>query len=118
MELPPNIDPRVGKTHAALFDTWFPLDELPIAPAIKPDIARIAAEVSTAMLAAFSQSSFLEILEGMTVPNTLPSYEGPLQVFICSDLRYDLPPWSVGATEGERRCRRASRGPISHRISF
>jgi hypothetical protein len=75
MASPPSIDLRVAKTHAALFGTWFPLDELPIAPAIKPDIAGIAAEVSTAMLAAFSQSSFLEILEGMTMPNTLPFYE-------------------------------------------
>jgi hypothetical protein len=75
MASPPSIDPRVTKTHAALFDTWFPIDELPIPMAIKPDIAGIAAEVSTAMLAAFSQSSFLEILEGMTVPTTLPFYE-------------------------------------------
>jgi hypothetical protein len=75
MQSPPSIDPRVAKTHAALFDTWFPLEELPIAPAIKPDIAGIAAEVSTALLAAFSQSPFLEILEGMTFPNTLPFYE-------------------------------------------
>ena len=35
----------MAKTHAALFDTWFPLDELPIPPAIKSDIAGIAAEV-------------------------------------------------------------------------
>jgi GMC oxidoreductase len=75
MASPPSIDPRVAKTHAALFDTWFPLEELPIAPAIKSDIAGIAAEVRTAMLAAFSQSPFLALLEGMTFPNTLPFYE-------------------------------------------
>jgi hypothetical protein len=39
MASPPSIDPRVAKTHAALFDTWFPIDELPIPMAIKPDIA-------------------------------------------------------------------------------
>jgi hypothetical protein len=33
MASPPSIDPRVAKTHAALFDTWFPIEELPIAPA-------------------------------------------------------------------------------------
>jgi hypothetical protein len=32
MASPPSIDPRVAKTHAALFDTWLPLDELPIPP--------------------------------------------------------------------------------------
>jgi hypothetical protein len=33
MASPPSIDPRVAKTHAALFDTWLPIEELPIAPA-------------------------------------------------------------------------------------
>jgi hypothetical protein len=75
MESPPGIDLRVAKTHAALFDMWFPIEELPIAPAIKSDIAGIAAELREAMLAAFSQSPLLALLEGMTFPNTLPFYE-------------------------------------------
>jgi hypothetical protein len=33
MAWPPSIDPRVAKMHAALLDTWLPLDELPIPPA-------------------------------------------------------------------------------------
>jgi hypothetical protein len=63
------------KTHAALFDTWFSLEELPIPPSIKPDIAAIAAKVSKAMLEGFSQSpGILELLAGMTYPTNLPFY--------------------------------------------
>lgn len=40
------LDPTVVKIHAALFDAWFPLEELPILSTIKLDITDIAAEVS------------------------------------------------------------------------
>jgi len=34
------IDPQlIAKTHSAIFDTWFPLDELRIVPSVKPEIA-------------------------------------------------------------------------------
>jgi hypothetical protein len=70
------IDPAIVKTHAALFDTWFPLDDLPIPPSIKPNIAAIAAQVSKAMLEGFSQSpGILALLGGMTYPNYLPFYD-------------------------------------------
>lgn len=69
------IDPNIVKTHSALFDTWFPIAQLPIPPAIAPDIAKLAAEVSAGMLAAFSQSGFFQILQGMTMPQALPFYQ-------------------------------------------
>src|SRR5262245_48323164 len=69
----PAIDPQlVAKTHAAMFDTWFPLDELPILPSVKPEIAAIAAQVSAAMLEAFSGNPMLPMLTGLTYPNLLP----------------------------------------------
>ena len=69
------IDPSIAKTHTALFDTWFPLEDLPIPPAIKPDIASIAATVGQGMLDGFSQSpAILELLAGMTYPTALPFY--------------------------------------------
>jgi hypothetical protein len=66
------IDPNIAKTHQALFDTWFPLDDLPIDPAVKPDIAAIARAVSAGMLQAFNQSGVLALLAGMTYPEGLP----------------------------------------------
>src|SRR5262245_2163333 len=72
----PAVDPRIAKTHAALFDTWFPLADLPIPTVIKPDIAAIAAGVSAAMLAAFSQSPGASaLLAGLTDPTLLPFYD-------------------------------------------
>lgn len=69
------LPPAVVATHNALFDLWLPLDRLSIPPQIKPDIAAMAAKVSAAMLAAFSQSPVLQILEGLTLPQNLPFYE-------------------------------------------
>lgn len=67
------IDAAIAKTHRALFDTWFPLDELSIPASIKPDIASIAAQVSQAMLEAFTRSAGIsELLAGMTDPASLP----------------------------------------------
>jgi GMC oxidoreductase len=68
------IDPAVAKTHQALFDTWFPLADLPIPAPVKPDVAAIAKTVSAAMLQAFSQSGVAALLVGMTVPSRLPFY--------------------------------------------
>lgn len=61
----------VAKTHAAMFDTWLPLDELPLPPSVKPDIAAIAAKVSAGMLKAFEASPMMAILTGMTYPTSL-----------------------------------------------
>jgi hypothetical protein len=74
MPATPTIDPHIAKTHSAIFDTWFPLDELPILQSVKPEIAAIAAKVSTDMLQAFSHSSLMPILTGMTYPTSLPFY--------------------------------------------
>jgi hypothetical protein len=69
------IDPALAKTHQALFDTWFPLDDLPIPASIKPDIALIAAGVSKAMLEGFSNSvGISKLLGGLTYPANLPFY--------------------------------------------
>jgi GMC oxidoreductase len=68
------IDPAIAKTHQALFDTWFPLDGLPIPADVKPDIAAIAKTVSAAMLQTFSQSGVAALLVGMTIPSRLPFY--------------------------------------------
>jgi len=57
----------VVQTHNALFQTWFPLDRLDIPPRIKPEIAAIADKVSQEMLAEFSESAVLQILEGLTL---------------------------------------------------
>src|SRR5918912_3273206 len=64
----------VAPTHQALFDTWFPLDELPIPAAVKPDVAAIAETVSATMLEKFP-SGVLTLLVGMTYPSHLPFYE-------------------------------------------
>jgi hypothetical protein len=75
MPTTPTIDPQlIAKTHSAIFDTLFPLDELPILPSVKPEIAAIATQVSTDMLQAFSGSSLKAILTGMTYPTSLPFY--------------------------------------------
>src|SRR5258708_39285660 len=75
MPNPPAVDPQlIAKTHAALFDMWFPLAELPIPPAAKPGIAAIADQVSAGMLKAFTNSSLAAILTGMTYPAMLPFY--------------------------------------------
>lgn len=72
---PPTINPAIAKTHEALFDTWFPLEDLPIPAAIKPDIAAIAGKVSQTMLEEFSQSPGISgLLGGMTDPSQLPFY--------------------------------------------
>jgi hypothetical protein len=74
MTYAPEHDPAITRTHEALFTLWFPLDELPIPQAIKPDVARSAAEVSAAMLNAFSMPPMLGLLQGLTNPSTLPFY--------------------------------------------
>ena len=71
----PVIPAAVAQTHALLFQLWFPLQQLPIPEQIRPEIEEIAGKVQSAMLAAFSESSFLGILEGMTQPAALPFYE-------------------------------------------
>ena len=68
-------DPQlIAKTHAAMFDMWFPLDELPLPPDAKPEIAAIAAKVSAGMLEAFAGTAVMEILTGITYPGLLPFY--------------------------------------------
>jgi choline dehydrogenase-like flavoprotein len=76
MPAAPNADPQlIAKTHAAMFDTWFPLDALPIPPSVKPEIAAIAAKVSAGMLEALIASPLMSaILGGMTYPTSLPFY--------------------------------------------
>jgi len=73
---PPKPDPRVLKTHAALFDTWFPVDTLPIPPTIKQEIAQIATKVSANMLSEFSDpnSTFGALLYALAYPEKLPFY--------------------------------------------
>jgi len=69
----PAADPKLVATHDALFDLWFPLAELPIRPAAKPDIAAIAKQVNAGMFAAFSQSQVMSgMLGAMTNPTMLP----------------------------------------------
>jgi hypothetical protein len=71
----PAIDSQlIAKTHAALFDTWFPLAKLPIPPSVEPEIAAIAAQVSAGMLQSFLTSPIMAILTGMTYPTLLPFY--------------------------------------------
>src|SRR3954469_25715339 len=66
-------DPQlIAKTHAAMFDTWFPQDELPLPPSVKPQIAEIAAKVCSGMLEAFGNSPVMALLTGMTYPTSLP----------------------------------------------
>jgi hypothetical protein len=69
------MDPAIAQTHSALFDTWFPMDELAIPASIKPDIAAIATQVNMAMLDGFGQSAGIsELLASMTYPANLPFY--------------------------------------------
>ena len=66
MPTAPTIDPQLlAKTHSAIFDTWFPLDELPILQSVKPEIAKIATKVSVGMLKAFSRSSLIAFSSGL-----------------------------------------------------
>src|SRR5213078_2634666 len=70
-----SVDPSVVRTHNALFDTWFPIEELPIPASVKPDIAAIAQKVSAGMLEAFLQSpGTAALLTAMTYPARLPFY--------------------------------------------
>jgi hypothetical protein len=73
MPAAPNADPQlIAKTHAAIFDTWFPLNALPIPQSVKPEIAKIAAKVSAGMLEALIASPLMSaILGGMTYPTSL-----------------------------------------------
>src|SRR3954452_4126418 len=66
-------DPQlIAKTHAAMFDTWFPQKELPLPASVKPQITEIAAEVCSRMLEAFRDSPVMALLTGMTYPTFLP----------------------------------------------
>jgi len=65
----------IKKTHDAMFDTWFPLEQLELPPTVKAEIAAIAAQVSAGMWAAFSGSDEMrKLLAGMTWPKYLPFY--------------------------------------------
>ena len=65
----------IKKTHRAMFDTWFPLDQLELPPTVKAEIAEIASQVSTGMWEAFSGSDGMnKLLAGMTWPKYLPFY--------------------------------------------
>jgi hypothetical protein len=77
MGMMPVVPPAIAKTHALLFDLWFPVQQLPIPPQIRPEIEQIAIGVSNAMLSSFAQSPFLGVLEGLTAPapETLPFYD-------------------------------------------
>lgn len=67
---------QIEKTHAALFAMWFPLEEFPLPPDVKAEIAAIAAKVSADMLTAFTNTpTLLAILVGMTDPTKLPFYK-------------------------------------------
>ncbi|UWZ83656.1 GMC oxidoreductase [Occallatibacter riparius] len=70
-----SVPAPVAQTHAVLFTLWFPVEQLPIPPQILPEIQAIATQVSAGMLEAFSQSTFLRVLEGMTAPQGLPFYQ-------------------------------------------
>jgi hypothetical protein len=75
MPAPSTPDPRlIAKTHAAMFDMWFPLDELPLPPDTKPEIAAIAAKVNVGMFEAFSNTPVMAILTAMTYPDSLRFY--------------------------------------------
>lgn len=74
MGLTPVVPAAVAQTHALLFELWFPVKQLPIPPEIRPEIEAIATQVKAGMLASFAQSSFLQVLEGMTMPAGLPFY--------------------------------------------
>jgi choline dehydrogenase-like flavoprotein len=61
-------------THRALFQFWFPLNKLNIAPPLKAEVTPIAQQVDAAMFTDFQASSLLPLLEGMTQPGLLPFY--------------------------------------------
>ncbi|MBV9035071.1 MAG: GMC family oxidoreductase [Acidobacteriaceae bacterium] len=72
---PPLISPAdLQATHDALFQFWFPLKELKIPPDERSEITKISSAVSAGMYQAFTESSLLELLEGMTAPSLLPFY--------------------------------------------
>jgi hypothetical protein len=52
------VPAAVAQTHALLFEVWFPLQQLPIPPHIRPDIEEIAGQVSSAMLASLTNRHF------------------------------------------------------------
>ncbi len=66
--------PVLIATHDALFQLWFPLKQLKISPAERKELGEIATRVSDGMYQAFSESSLLGALEGMTEPGLLPFY--------------------------------------------
>jgi hypothetical protein len=71
-----DIDFSIEATHNALFETWFPFDDLPIPPAVRGDIAGIAQKVRAGMFQAFQQSpGIMFLLTGMTAPSKLPFYD-------------------------------------------
>jgi GMC oxidoreductase len=61
-------------THDALFQFWFPLQNLKIPAAEKSELEKIASGVSAGTYQAFIESSLLSALEGMTDPSLLPFY--------------------------------------------
>jgi len=69
-----DTEAAIARTHAALFEMWFPLHRLPIPGSIRPEIRGIAAEVRASMLTSFLNSSFATLIEGMTKPEALPFY--------------------------------------------
>ena len=97
------LPPAVVQTHNALFKTWFPLDRLDIPPRIKPEIGAIADKVSQGMLAEFSESAVLQILEGLTAPQNLPFYgclktskDAAIQAFLNTPGGYGAIPSETG----------------------
>lgn len=64
----------LAATHDALFQFWFPLKQLKISPGERRELGEIASRVSDGMYQAFSESSLLGALEGMTDPDLLPFY--------------------------------------------
>jgi len=75
MGIAPLVPPAIAKTHALLFDLWFPVQQLQIPPQILPEIEEIAGTVRNGMLASFADSSFMQVLAGLTAPENLPFYE-------------------------------------------
>lgn len=57
MGMMPVVPVAIAKTHALLFDLWFPIQQLPVPSQIRPEIEQIAIGVSNAMLSSFAQSS-------------------------------------------------------------
>ena len=69
-----SISDQTAATHDGLFQLWFPLKQFKIPPAERSTLAKIASAVSAGMYQAFSESSLLGALEGMTDPSLLPFY--------------------------------------------